>query len=133
MWFSLAIFSADCPIERPVVYSAMAGATGASSAGRNPARALAFNAGVFALDSFTSRRANSREKRIGTSERHSDPPATTMSARPRAIFSAESVMARLDEAHAMMTEEAGVFWERFASKTTSRAMLGRETEGITVP
>src|SRR5262249_32968602 len=63
MPFSLAIFSADSPIESPVVNSAMAGGFGESSAGRNPDRALAFWLAFFARERRMSLRANSREKR----------------------------------------------------------------------
>ena len=89
--FSFAIFSADWPMERPVVYSAIAGGFGVSSSRRNPEKTRALAAADFDFESLISLFVNLREKRTGTSERHSDPPAMIESATPRAIFSAASV------------------------------------------
>jgi hypothetical protein len=57
----------------------------------------------------------------------------TVSAIPCEIFSAPSVIAWLDVAQARMTEYAEVFFGSPASNTTSRAMFGRSTEGMTAP
>jgi hypothetical protein len=60
-------------MESPVVYSAIAGGFGASSLGENPWKIRRRSIEVFARERRTRRRANCREKRIGTSERDSAP------------------------------------------------------------
>ncbi len=76
--FSFAIFSADCPIVSPVADSASAGASGARSFGRSLLKRASFPPIVFCLLAATSVSANFREKRIGTVESDSAPPATAV-------------------------------------------------------
>jgi hypothetical protein len=80
MPFSLAIFSADSPMVRPVVDSAIAGASGARSFGRIFENAPSLPVSDFCLLAETSASANFFEKRIGTSDSDSAPPAMTVSA-----------------------------------------------------
>ncbi len=86
--FSLAIFSADWPIDSPVEGSAIAGATGTRSLGLIPATSLIRWERVFALLSPTSISLKRFEWRMGTLERLSAPPAMTTRAYPCAIWSA---------------------------------------------
>jgi hypothetical protein len=58
MAFSLAIFSADCPIVSPVDGSAMAGVMGTRSFGLMRANAFNLPGNDFALDAITSASAN---------------------------------------------------------------------------
>ena len=85
MWFSFAIFSADCPIVSPVVGSAIAGVIGMRSRGRIFASAPRRCPSVFALLAATSASLMPRECRIGTFESDSAPPAIAMSAWPSMI------------------------------------------------
>ena len=73
--FSLAIFSADWPIVRPVDGSAMAGASGTRSRGRTRASEPRRAPSDLAFCVSTRMRAMRRLCRIGTSERLSAPPA----------------------------------------------------------
>src|SRR5215210_5879558 len=108
MSFSLAIFSADSPIDIPVVYSAIAGATGARSAGRSLLIAVARCGRVLALLSSMKTPAALRENWIGTLDNDSAPPARTMSHSPARIALAPKVMARVEEAQARLSVTPGM-------------------------
>ena len=74
-----------------------------------------------------------REKRMGTSENVSTPPATTMSAWPDMIFSAPAVIAWLAEMHAMEMVLDGTEIGMPAPIAASRAMLEVLASWMTVP
>jgi hypothetical protein len=80
-----AIFSADSPIDSPVVGSAIAGVIGTRSFGRNEPMILRRCAGLFARLKATSFSDIPRECRIGTFESDSAPPAMTTSWWPSTI------------------------------------------------
>src|SRR6185295_4475336 len=131
--FSFAIFSADSPIVWPVVDSAIAGATGARSAGRSLAIAASFCGSVFALESAMNIREAFFENRIGTFDSDSAPPASTASASPARIASAPNVIARFDEAHAKLTVVPTTSCGSDRRNTTSRPRFGAWSAGITQP
>jgi len=103
MPFSLAIFSADWPIVRPVDGSAMAGVCGARSFGRSFENALSLPPSVRAFDASTRAFAMRRLCRIGMSDRLSAPPAMPTAACPSRISSTTSAMASPADAHARLT------------------------------
>ena len=80
-----AIFSADCPIDSPVVGSAMAGVMGMKSLPRIALKACIRWPMLLALEAATSASENPRECRIGTFDSDSEPPAIATSTWPRAI------------------------------------------------
>ncbi len=133
MPFSLAIFSADCPIVSPVDGSAMAGLTGMRSLGRKVDNNRIRSPADFALLRPTKSSEKRLECRIGTSDRLSAPPAITTSACPRAIWSPPSTMALLDDAHARLTDAAGMLAGNCGSRLTSRARFGASGLGTTCP
>ncbi len=133
MAFSLAIFSADWPIVRPVDGSAMAGASGTRSRGRTLARLPRRAPSDFAFCVSTRMRAMRRLWRIGTSERLSAPPAIPTSTCPRRIDDATSAIAWFAEAHARLTVWAGTDFGSPAPRATSRPRFGALTEGTTCP
>ena len=130
---SFAIFSADCPIDSPVVGSAMAGVIGMKSLARTFAKACRRWPSVLALLAATSASLNPRECRMGTFDSDSAPPAIAMSACPSTIWSAASVIAWLAEAHARLTLHACTDLGITGISATSRAMLGASTDGMTLP
>ena len=101
--FSFAIFSADWPMVSPVEGSAMAGASGTRSRGRSRAKAERRAPSDFAFWASTRIRAMRRLCRMGTSERHSAPPAMPASTWPRRIADATSAIAWFEEAQARFT------------------------------
>ena len=121
--FSLAIRSAAWPIVSPVEYSAMAGATGIRSRGRVRAKVRSRAPSVLARDAATKVRDSRSETRIGIRDRHSAPPATTVSAYPASMRFTPSEMAWLADEQARETVTAGTSFGRVDSPT-SRAMLG---------
>jgi hypothetical protein len=133
MSFSLAIFSADSPMVWPVVYSAMAGATGARSAGRSLPKAATFCGRVLARFASMKVRAALRVNWIGTLVSDSAPPARITSASPDRIEPMPKVMARVEEAHARFTVTPGMRIGSEARKTTSRPRLGACRAGTTTP
>src|SRR5204862_199631 len=108
MWFSLAISSADWPIDSPVEGSAMAGDTGTRSRGRIRLRVRRRAPSDFALFASTRMSARRREARIGISESDSTPPASTTSASPSTISSYALATACPEDAHARFREYAGI-------------------------
>ena len=100
MPFSLAIFSADCPIVSPVDGSAIAGVTGTRSRGRTRPRAAIRPPKLRALLASTRIWLKRREWRIGMSESDSTPPARIASAWPSRIWSAALLIAWAAEAQA---------------------------------
>ena len=106
MWFSFAIFSADWPIDSPVVGSAIAGVTGMRSRGLIFASAPSLAPSDFALLAAISASLKPRECRIGTFESDSAPPAMATSAWPSTIWSAASVIAWFADAQARLTLHA---------------------------
>ena len=130
--FSLAMRSAAWPIDSPVEYSAIAGATGTRSRGRSRAKALRRAPSVFAREAATSVFDSRSEARIGMRDRHSAPPATTMSAHPASMRFAPSAIAWLAEAQARETVTAGTSFGS-ADSPTSRAMFGACGSCSTVP
>ena len=90
---SFAIFSADCPMDSPVVGSAIAGVMGMKSLARIVEKACTRWPIVFALLAATSASEKPREWRIGTLESDSAPPAMATVAWPSAIWSAALVIA----------------------------------------
>ena len=133
MSFSRAIFSHDCPIVWPVVYSAIAGGTGIRSEGRTLARIDRRWPIDLALPNSIRRRAAPLEYWIGTLLSDSAPPARITSACPARIDSTPLVMARFDEAQARLTELPGIVIGRVARNTTSRPRLGACSAGMTTP
>ena len=133
MWFSCAIFSALCPMVRPVEYSAMAGGTGTRSAACSPSKARSFSGSRLAREAFTSARASGRLVKIGASDMHSVPPAMATVESPRAIAEATSVSAWRLVAQARATVCVSMVRGRPAASTTSRAMLGASSVGMTWP
>ena len=99
-----AIFSADSPIVSPVDGSAMAGVIGHEVPRTDAGEGAHAAAELFALRRRDEARLKPREWRIGTLESDSAPPAMTMSAWPRAIWSAASVIAWLADAQARLSE-----------------------------
>ncbi len=118
---------------RPVVYSAMAGATGARSAGRSLPKAATFWGSVFALLASMNVRAALRENWIGTLLSDSAPPASTTSASPERIAPAPNVIARVEEAQARLTVTPGIRMGSEVRKTTSRPRFGAWRAGTTTP
>jgi hypothetical protein len=133
MSFSFAIFSADWPMVSPVVYSAMAGATGARSAGRSLPKAATFWGSVFARFASMNVRAALRENWIGTLVSDSAPPASTTSASPERMAPAPKVIARVEEAHARFTVTPGIRMGSDVRNTTSRPRFGAWSAGTTTP
>src|SRR3954469_15003127 len=133
MSFSLAIFSADSPIVIPVVYSAMAGATGARSAGRSLPKAPTFWGSVLARLAAMKVCAALRENWMGTLVSASPPPASTTLASPERIEPAAKVRARVEEAQARFTVTPGMRNGSEVRKTTSRPRLGAKRAGTTTP
>ena len=93
MSFSLAIFSHACPIDMPVVYSAIAGGTGTRSLGRNEAATPSFWPADFAFESAINLRAIDFDTWIGTLVSDSAPPARATLHCPVRSASAAEVMA----------------------------------------
>ena len=133
MWFSLAIFSADCPIDSPVEGSAMAGETGIRSRGRMREKTPSRWLNVFALLASIRMSARRRDARIGMSESDSTPPARMTLAWPRAIWSWAEVIAWPAEAQARFKEKAGVSLGNWGRRLTSRATFGTRADGTTCP
>ncbi len=106
--FSLAIFSADWPMLRPVEGSAIAGVSGTRSRRRMPAKAESRAPRLRAFEAATSARAIFLLWRMGTSERLSAPPAIPPSTWPRRICDATSAIAWLADAQARLTVWAGM-------------------------
>src|SRR5687768_13220691 len=104
----------------PVVYSAIAGATGAKSRGRNRDATATLPPKPLARSSAISFLAAPRENWIGTLESDSAPPASTTSQSPTRIASAAEVIARLDEAQARLTALPEARIGNDARNTTSR-------------
>ena len=133
MSFSLAIFSADSPMVWPVVYSAIAGATGARSAGRSLPKAPIFCGSVLARLAAMKVCAALRENWMGTLDSDSAPPASTTSASPERIAPAAKVIARVEEAQARFTVTPGMRNGSEVRKTTSRPRFGASSAGTTTP
>src|SRR6266576_4574170 len=133
MWFSLAIFSADWPIDSPVDGSAMAGETGIKSRGRMRLNVRSRAARERALLASTRMSAKRREARIGMSESDSTPPASTTFAPPRAISSCALATAWPEEAQARFNEYAGISLGNCGRRLTSRATFGTSADGTTCP
>src|SRR3989442_6629135 len=133
MWFSLAIFSADCPIDSPGEGSAMAGETGIRSRGRMREKTPSRWLNVFALLASIRMSARRRDARIGMSESDSTPPARMTLAWPRAIWSWAEVIAWPAEAQARFKEKAGVSLGNWGRRLTSRATFGTSADGTTCP
>ena len=128
-----AIFSADSPMDSPVLGSAMAGVIGTRSRGRTFASARTRPPNVFAFDAATSASLMPREWRIGTFDSDSAPPAMMTSAWPSAIWSAASVMAWFADAQARPTVNDCTPFGSSGRSETSRAMFGASTDCTTVP
>jgi hypothetical protein len=131
MPFSLAIFSADCPMDSPVEGSAIAGVTGTRARGRVRPKADRRAPKVFARLASTSTRVKRREWRMGMSESDSTPPARIVSAWPSAIWSAALLMAWALEAQARFRVYAGTLGRSCGRRLTSRPTLGARTDGTT--
>mmetsp|Transcript_22166 Transcript_22166/g.68344 ORF Transcript_22166/g.68344 Transcript_22166/m.68344 type:complete len:224 (+) Transcript_22166:468-1139(+) len=127
--------SDEWPMTSLVVKFLMAGASGAKSPGFKPFSKPNAPAGPFFMAFAAPRRRfrTGREKRMGTSENVSQPPAMTTSACPARIFSAPWQMAALAETHASVTVCAGTLVGRPACIAASRAMLDVRGSWITVP
>ncbi len=70
---------------------------------------------------------------MGTLDKLSTPPEITTRACPRAIWSAPCAMAEFADAHARLTEAAGMLVGNCGNKLTSRATFGVNTLGTTWP
>ena len=75
MPFSFAILSADCPMDSPVLGSAMAGVMGTRSRGRSCAKVDNRCDRLFAFDAATNTSLIPRECSMGTCVSDSAPPA----------------------------------------------------------
>src|SRR5256884_409706 len=133
MWFSLAIFSADWPIDSPVEGSAIAGDTGTRSRGRIRLSVRRRVPSDFALLASTRMSARRREARIGMSESDSTPPASATSASPSTISSYALATACPEDAHARFREWAGISLGNWGRRLTSRATFGTSADATTCP
>src|SRR3989454_137154 len=133
MWFSLAIFSADWPIDSPVDGSAMAGDTGIRSRGRIRLSVRSREPSDLALLASTRMSARRRDARIGMSDSDSTPPASTTSASPSMISSYALATACPEDAQARFREYAGISLGNWGRRLTSRATLGTSADGTTCP
>jgi hypothetical protein len=117
----------------PVEYSAIAGGCGVRSLGCSAWNGLAFSRRVRPLEDAISACASGRLAKIGTSDMDSVPPTIATSASPSAMALAASMKVWIDVAHARAAVCASILRGRPAASTTSRAMLGAVTVGITWP
>jgi hypothetical protein len=117
----------------PVVGSLRAGGSGLKSFGRRREMTLSRSAMPFARDSSTSACASVRLAKIGASEIDSAPPAITVSAWPRAICEAASLVAWIEVAQARATVWAWTDRGSCVRSTISRPMRVTVFDGMTCP
>ena len=122
------------PITSPVEKLAIAGASGAMSPILSPPKRMpSFFCVPFALFIARNRLRSAREKRIGTSEKVSTPPAITTSDWPVWMCWIPAQIAWFAEMHACVTVCAGMLFGSPAPSAASRAMFDVRTSWSTVP
>mmetsp|Transcript_20701 Transcript_20701/g.41417 ORF Transcript_20701/g.41417 Transcript_20701/m.41417 type:complete len:226 (-) Transcript_20701:145-822(-) len=127
--------SDDDPITSPVEKLAMAGSSRPMSEPLSPLSNFITPGAPFfmAFGAPRARLRRARDRRIGTSEKVSAPPASTTSATPKAISPMPVEIARPLEMHAWLTVWAGTPAGMPAARAASRPRLAVFTSEMTFP